>query len=124
MILCNLKKHYQLQVTPHTHFKVAQDKIYTKPGISKNVTTINQHGNPPKMGLKRREPIVDNDFNIGPVDREAAKFLVQSYEDVVVVDIDDHSLKAGKLVRNVSEQFIFGEVIFFHIHVVSKHMRT
>jgi hypothetical protein len=55
------------------------------------------------MGLKRREPIIDNDFNIGPVDREAAKFLVQSYKDAVVVDIDDHSLKAGELVGNVSE---------------------
>jgi hypothetical protein len=42
----------------------------------------------------------------------------------VVVYIDDHSLKAGELVENVSEQFIFGEVIFIHIHVVSKHMRT
>jgi hypothetical protein len=64
---------------------------------------MKQHGNPPKMGLKRREPISNNDFNIGPADREAAKFLVQSYEDVVVVDIDDHSLKAGELVRIVSE---------------------
>jgi hypothetical protein len=42
----------------------------------------------------------------------------------VVVDIDDHSLKAGELVGNVSEPFIFGEVIFVHIHVISKHMRT
>jgi hypothetical protein len=103
---------------------VAQDKIYAEPGISKNDMTMKQHGNPPKMGLKRREPIIDNDFNIGPVDREAAKFLVQSYEDDVVVDIDNHSLKVGELVGNVSEQLIFGEVIFFHIHVVSKHMRT
>jgi hypothetical protein len=113
-----------LQVTPHTHFKAAQDKIYVEPGISKNNTTMKQHNNPPKMGLKRREPIIDNDFNIGPVDREVVKFLVQSYEDAVVVDIDDHSLKAGELVGNVSEQFIFGEVKFLHIHVVSKHMRT
>jgi hypothetical protein len=103
---------------------VAQDKIYAEPGISKNDTTMKLHGNPPKMGLKRREPIINNDFNIGPVDREAAKSLVQSYEDAVVVDIDDHSLKAGELVGNISEQFIFGEVIFFHIHVVSKHMHT
>jgi hypothetical protein len=39
-----------LQVTPRTHFKVAQDKIYAEPGISKNDTTMKQHGNPPKMG--------------------------------------------------------------------------
>jgi hypothetical protein len=64
MILCNRKKHYQLQVTPRTHFKVVRDKIYVEPGISKNDTTMKQHDNPHKMGLKRREPIIDNDFNI------------------------------------------------------------
>jgi hypothetical protein len=46
------KKHYQLQVMPRTRFKVAQDKIYAEPGISKNDTTMKLHGNPPKMGLK------------------------------------------------------------------------
>jgi hypothetical protein len=34
-------------------------------------------------------------------------FLVKSYEDAVVVYIDDHSLKAGELVGNVSEHLIF-----------------
>jgi hypothetical protein len=49
MILCNRKKDYQLQVTPHTCFKVAQDKIYDEPGIFKNDTTMKQHDNPPPL---------------------------------------------------------------------------
>jgi hypothetical protein len=124
MILSNLKNITNCR-KHHAHVsKWRRKKIYSEPAISKNDTTMKQHSDPPKTRIKRREPIIDSDYNIGPVDREATKFLVQSYEDAVVVYIDDHSLQARELLQNVSQQSIFGEVIFFHIHVSSKHMCT
>lgn len=86
-------------------------------------TTTQQHNDPAITHIKKREPIIDDDYNTGSIDREAAMFLLQSYENAWVVDIDGIRIKAGQLRRNVSQQYMFGEVIIFQIHVVSINMR-
>ncbi|CAM0151057.1 unnamed protein product, partial [Urochloa decumbens] len=72
---------------------------------------------PPTTHIKQREPIIDDDYNTGSIDREAAMFLLNSYEGAWVVDINGHMLKAGELRPNVSQQFIAGEVINAFVHL-------
>ena len=85
---------------------------------------MEQQGGPPTMHIKPRGPIINQDYATAPIDLEAALFVIQSYEDARVVDIDGIILTAGQLRRNVSEEFITDEVILFQIHVVSVNMCT
>ncbi|TVU02657.1 hypothetical protein EJB05_51834, partial [Eragrostis curvula] len=108
-----------VKVTPRTRFHQAKDRIDQSP-IARNdtmETTMEQHSDPAITHIKKREPIIDDDYNTGSIDREAAMFLLQSYEDAWVVDIDGIRIKAGQLRRNVSQQYIFGEVINAYVQL-------
>ncbi|TVU24504.1 hypothetical protein EJB05_26946, partial [Eragrostis curvula] len=110
----------EAKVTPRTRFHQAKDRIYDQSPIARNdtmETTMEQHSDPSITHIKKREPIIDDDYNTGSIDREAAMFLLQSYEDAWVVDIDDIRIKAGQLRRNVSQQYIFGEVINAYVQL-------
>ncbi|TVU49285.1 hypothetical protein EJB05_00591, partial [Eragrostis curvula] len=109
-----------VKVTPRTRFHEAKDRIYDQSPIARNdtmETTVEQHSDPAITHIKKREPIIDDDYNTGSIDREAAMFLLQSYEDAWVVDIDGIRIKAGQLRRNVSQQYIFGEVINAYVQL-------
>ncbi|TVT98024.1 hypothetical protein EJB05_56693, partial [Eragrostis curvula] len=76
-----------VKVTPRTRFHQAKDRIDQSP-IARNdtmETTMEQHSDPAITHIKKREPIIDDDYNTGSIDREAAMFLLQSYEDAWVV---------------------------------------
>ncbi|TVU24962.1 hypothetical protein EJB05_27433, partial [Eragrostis curvula] len=110
----------EAKVTPRTRFHEAKDRIYDQSPIARNdtmETTVEQHSDPAITHIKKREPIIDDDYNTGSIDREAAMFLLQSYEDAWVVDIDGIRIKAGQLRRNVSQQYIFGEVINAYVQL-------
>ena len=127
LILSNLTKQHQLQEPPLKRFHQAQDRINAEPPTARNDTmenTMEQQGYPPTTHIKPREPIINQDYATAPIDLEAALFVIQSYEDSRVVDIDGIILTAGQLRRNVSEEFITDEVILFQIHVVSVNMCT
>jgi hypothetical protein len=81
---------------------------------------MEQQADPNTMHIKPREPVIDDDFDISSIDREAAMFVVRSYEKAWVVDIDGIMINAGQLLRNVLEKYITEEVTFFQIYVVSK----
>jgi hypothetical protein len=81
---------------------------------------MEQQVDPNTMHIKPRESIIDDDFDISSIDREAAIFVVRSYEKAWVVDVDGIMINAGQLLRNVSEKYITEEVTFFQIYVVSK----
>jgi len=105
LILSNLTKQHQLQEPPLKRFHQAQDRINAEPPTARNDTmenTMEQQGYPPTTHIKPREPIINQDYATAPIDLEAALFVIQSYEDARVVDIDGNILTAGQLRRNVS----------------------
>lgn len=70
-----------------------------------------QHLGEPSTDITPRKPIVDNDYLSTQIDKDAAAFVIMSYDDTKVVQIGDHVLTAKQLRPNVTEGFILDEVI-------------
>jgi len=72
-----------------------------------------QQQDDPSTHITPRKPIIDTNYKLSQLDRDAATFVRMSYDDTKVVEICDNFLKAKHLRPNAKEKFILDEVISF-----------
>ncbi|KAJ1275837.1 hypothetical protein BS78_05G166700 [Paspalum vaginatum] len=71
----------------------------------------------PKQHVAPSIPIFHKDYRLRDKDLEVKRFLLTSYEDAEVVQIDEYALTVEMLKRNVNKGFIYDEVINAYIYI-------